>query len=308
MELRFKQTGKIIDISIVLLAGIASVGMMIYAVFHFGLMNAWNELILNMFYLACLVMTAMYFFKVGITTNQFNYWCSLCVGITVLLRDILFPPPLINYPLHLACMTLSVLLVLMLIFFYSRKDWKTYSKRNLWMICIVDMVLATLYNIDIILEPTDEYTAFMLTEIWIRPTITYGLVACFVKENDTIEQQVQRTELIRTSQSWDGVELPDYLQGRPEVVAIKYEIPVDQKLEWHHHPVMNHGILVQGELTIISKDGKEKVLHEGEAVVEMVNTIHHGENNGNKPVILYMFYLSQKDMPLSVQHSEIPLD
>jgi quercetin dioxygenase-like cupin family protein len=118
----------------------------------------------------------------------------------------------------------------------------------------------------------------------------------------------QSTELIRTSQSWDGAELPDYLQGRPEVVAIKYEIPAGQKLDWHHHPVMNHGILVQGELTIISLDGKEKVVHEGEAVVEMVNTIHHGENRGAKPVILYMFYLSQEGRLLSVQHPEIPLD
>ena len=71
---------------------------------------------------------------------------------------------------------------------------------------------------------------------------------------------------------------------------------------------MNHGILVQGELTIVSLDGKEKVVHEGEAVVEMVNTIHHGENRGTKPVILYMFYLSQKDLPLAVHHPEIPLD
>lgn len=75
-----------------------------------------------------------------------------------------------------------------------------------------------------------------------------------------------------------------------------------------YHPVMNHGILVQGELTIVSLDGKEIVFHEGEAVVEMVNTIHHGENRGNKPVILYMFYLSQEGLPLSVQHPEIPLE
>ena len=27
---------------------------------------------------------------------------------------------------------------------------------------------------------------------------------------------VQTTELVRTSQSWDGVELPDYLVGKPE--------------------------------------------------------------------------------------------
>lgn len=127
-------------------------------------------------------------------------------------------------------------------------------------------------------------------------------------QNDNSTQTVQSTEMIRTSQSWDGVELPDYLQGRPELVAVKYEIPAGQKLGWHHHPVMNHGILVQGELTIVSIDGKEKVVHEGEVVVEMVDTIHHGENRGSKPVILYMFYLTQEGVPLSVQHPEIPID
>ena len=114
--------------------------------------------------------------------------------------------------------------------------------------------------------------------------------------------KVEHTELIRTSQSWDGVELPDYLKGRPELVAVKYVFPAGQKLGWHHHPVMNYGILIQGELTIIGQDGKEKTVHEGEPVVEMVNTIHHGENRGSKPVILYMFYLSQKGLPLAVQH------
>ena len=121
-------------------------------------------------------------------------------------------------------------------------------------------------------------------------------------------EQVKTTELIRTSQSWDGAELPDYLLGRPEVVAVKYEIPAGQKLGWHHHPVMNHGILVQGELTIVSEDGLEKTVHEGEAVVEMVGTVHHGENRGTKPVLLYMFYLSQYGLPLSVQHPEISLE
>ena len=125
---------------------------------------------------------------------------------------------------------------------------------------------------------------------------------------DEAVTEVQATELIRTSQSWDGVELPDYFKGRPELVAVKYVFPAGKKLGWHHHPVMNYGILAQGELTIIGKDGQEKVVHEGEPVVEMVNTIHHGENRGDKPVILYMFYLSQKDLPLAVQHPEIPLE
>ena len=140
--------------------------------------------------------------------------------------------------------------------------------------------------------------------------VSVSLSSCekIFAQEDNPTPKVVSTELIRTSQSWDGVELPDYLQGRPELVAVKYEFPAGQKLGWHHHPVMNYGILVQGELTIIGQDGKEKTVHEGEAVVEMVNTIHHGENRGTKPVILYMFYLSQDGLPLAVQHPEIPLE
>jgi len=126
-------------------------------------------------------------------------------------------------------------------------------------------------------------------------------------ENDT-PSQVSSEELLRTSQSWDGADLPNYPEGKPELVAVRYEFPAGQKLGWHHHPVMNYGILVQGELTIIGQDGREKTVHEGEAVVEMVGTIHHGENRGTKPVILYMFYISQEGQPLAVQHPEIPLE
>ena len=182
MDVRFKGKGKIIDISIVLLGGIVSVGMMLYGVFHYGLKETWSELILNLFYIACLVMIVKYFFKKGITAKQFNYWCSVCVGMTLLLRDILFPPPMDNYPvIRLACLTLSVVLLLMLTYFYARKEWKMYSKLNLWMIFIIDMVIATLYTYFILHEPTDEFANYALTEVWIRPTITYGLVACFVK-------------------------------------------------------------------------------------------------------------------------------
>jgi quercetin dioxygenase-like cupin family protein len=122
------------------------------------------------------------------------------------------------------------------------------------------------------------------------------------------ESEVKSIELLRTSKSWNDVELPDYPQGRPELVAVKYIIPPGKKLGWHHHEAMNHGVLVQGELTIIAQDGQTKVMRAGEVVVEMVDAIHHGENRGTEPVVLYMFYLSQKDMTLTVQHPEIPLE
>ena len=184
MEVRFKKKSDIFNVAVTAIGGAFSVGLMLYGVWKLGLRETWPELVLNLFYIACLVMMAMYFFKCRITTMQFNYWCSVCVGATVLLRDVLFAPPLAFRMIHLVCLSLSVLLLLMLTFFYARKEWQTYSKRNLWMICIIDMAIATLYAIDIILEPINEYTAYLLTEIWIRPTITYGLVACFVSEKD----------------------------------------------------------------------------------------------------------------------------
>ena len=55
------------------------------------------------------------------------------------------------------------------------------------MIFIVDLLIATLYNIDIFLETSDEYSTYLMVEIWIRPTITYGMVACFVKETEDKE-------------------------------------------------------------------------------------------------------------------------
>jgi len=116
---------------------------------------------------------------------------------------------------------------------------------------------------------------------------------------------VKTFELKRTSQSWDGAELPDYPAGKPELVVMRYVFPRGSKLGWHHHPVMNFGIVQQGELTIIGLDGKEKTVRAGEAVVEMVGTIHHGENRGDKTVVLDMHYVSRKGTPLAVQHPEI---
>ena len=150
--------------------------------------------------------------------------------------------------------------------------------------------------------------SFSLLRLLVAVALFAGLTGCATSPKSVAPAGVVTAELISTSQSWDGAELPDYPSGRPELVAVRYEFPAGQKLGWHHHPVMNYGVLQQGELTIIGLDGKEKVVHEGEAVVEMVDTIHHGENRGDKTVILDMFYISQSGRPLAVQHPEIPLD
>ncbi len=181
-KIRSRNSKAVLDVLVTVVSAVFSVGVMIYAVGHFGLRESWPELVLSLLYIACLVMIWMYFFGFKITSEQFNYRCSVCVGIAVLLRDILFPPPIAFFSVHLASLVFSVLLLVMLTYFYARKEWQTYSKRNLWMICFIDMVIATLYTYAIYLVPVNDYTGYLLTEIWIRPTITYGLVACFVSE------------------------------------------------------------------------------------------------------------------------------
>jgi len=124
--------------------------------------------------------------------------------------------------------------------------------------------------------------------------------ACATGTKEEQITEVQTIELLRTTQSWDGADLPDYPEGKPELVVLRYIFPVGQKLAWHHHTVMNYGIVQQGELTIIAADGTEKTVKAGEAVAEMVGTVHHGENRGSEPVILDMFYVSRPGEPLSV--------
>ncbi len=119
---------------------------------------------------------------------------------------------------------------------------------------------------------------------------------------------VKTIELLRTSHSWDGAPLPSLPQHDAEVVAVRYEFAPGTRLGWHHHDVINFGVVQQGELTIVDINGNVKLVRAGEALVEMVGTVHHGENNGTEPVILNMFYIVPPGTPLSVQHPDIPLD
>ena len=117
--------------------------------------------------------------------------------------------------------------------------------------------------------------------------------------------KIKTTELIRTSQSWDGAMLPDFPQGKPELRVIRLDFPVGAKTGWHHHTVVNYGIVQQGDLTIVCQDGSERTFHEGEPLVEVIGTIHRGENRGKKPVILNMFYFSAPGAEITIQHPEL---
>ena len=116
--------------------------------------------------------------------------------------------------------------------------------------------------------------------------------------------KIKATELLRSSQSWDGASLPAYPFCHPELVATRMVFPIGAKTGWHHHTVINYGIVEQGALTIVCEDGRERTFRQGEAIVEVVGTIHRGENRGNTPVILNMFYVSTPGQDITIQHPD----
>lgn len=143
----------------------------------------------------------------------------------------------------------------------------------------------------------------MAAVVAVSMAVALGFAATSCVENGNAEEttKVESVELLKTSQSWDGVELPDYPVGKPELRVLRVVLPPHSMLPKHHHDVMSYGIVNSGELTLVREsDGLEKTVRSGEAVVETVGTVHHGENRGDVPTEVIVFYVSQEGTPLSV--------
>ena len=107
-------------------------------------------------------------------------------------------------------------------------------------------------------------------------------------------------ELAKTTQSWDGTFLPAYPQGQPEVTILRITIPAGTRLDTHSHPVINAGVLISGQLTVVTTDGKTLHLKAGDPIVEVVNTLHYGINQGEVPAELVVFYAGTIGTPITV--------
>jgi quercetin dioxygenase-like cupin family protein len=105
--------------------------------------------------------------------------------------------------------------------------------------------------------------------------------------------------LSKTSASWDGRDLPDYGSGKPEITILRIKIPPGAQLPLHKHSVINAGILLSGELTVVTEDNNIIHVKAGESIVEVVNTWHYGKNEGNTPADIIVFYASTIGRPIT---------
>lgn len=107
-------------------------------------------------------------------------------------------------------------------------------------------------------------------------------------------------DLVKTTKSWDGASLPAYPAGQPEITIRRISIPAGARVETHRHLVINAGILLSGELTVMTTDGKTLHLKAGDPIVELVNTWHYGINEGKVPADIVVFYAGVVGTPITV--------
>jgi len=110
---------------------------------------------------------------------------------------------------------------------------------------------------------------------------------------------VKVTEILKATASWNGKPLV-YPQGKPEVTGLVIEIAPHAETGWHAHPVPSFAMVLEGTLEVTAKDGGVKRVRAGEALAEVVDTLHNGRNVGAVPVKLVVFYAGTAGEPLTV--------
>ncbi|OGW06343.1 MAG: cupin [Nitrospinae bacterium RIFCSPLOWO2_12_39_16] len=113
------------------------------------------------------------------------------------------------------------------------------------------------------------------------------------------EHGIKSETLAKSISSWNGSILPEYKKGQPEVTILRITIPPKAKLPLHTHPVINAGILIKGELTVLTEKNETLHLKAGDSIVEVVNQLHYGQNEGNEPAEIIAFYAGIQDQPIT---------
>ena len=114
------------------------------------------------------------------------------------------------------------------------------------------------------------------------------------------EAKVTVTKLVSSTNCWDGALLPAYPRQQPNITILRIKIPPGVRLHTHKHPVINAGVLLSGQLTVVTANGATLHLVAGDPIIEVVNTLHYGINEGKTEAEIMVFYAGTLDDPTSI--------
>ncbi len=84
----------------------------------------------------------------------------------------------------------------------------------------------------------------------------------------------------------------------------KVIIPPKEVLKIHKRPLINMGVMLKGELTVITENNDTLNLKTGDPIIEVVNTWHYGKNESNEVAEIIVFYVGTKGEALSIVKEE----
>ena len=141
----------------------------------------------------------------------------------------------------------------------------------------------------------------MIKKLLLLPLLAFGLFFCHSEEAPV---DIKVETLAKSSLSWNDSLLSSYPEGQPEITILKIDIPAHTRLDLHQHPVINAGVLLKGQLTVVADNGQTLHMQAGEALIELVNTYHYGMNEGNETAQIIVFYAGIQDHPITTYKEE----
>ena len=103
--------------------------------------------------------------------------------------------------------------------------------------------------------------------------------------------------LTKTSVTGDGQKIIYPQTDKAEVTAMTVDIAPGAETGWHKHPMPVYAYVISGNLTVELEGGQRLSYGTGDAIIEVVNTMHNGKNSGTETVKLAVFYLGAKGVP-----------
>lgn len=114
-------------------------------------------------------------------------------------------------------------------------------------------------------------------------------------------KEIKIEKLLKTDTTETGqhIDYPDI--NNEEVSILKVTIPPGKSTGWQKHLFPVFAYVLKGTLTVQQEGGKKIQIKENASVSESINMYHTGMNEGKEPIVLIVFYMGEKDKPVSVK-------
>lgn len=107
--------------------------------------------------------------------------------------------------------------------------------------------------------------------------------------------------LKKSSVTGNGQKIVYPVTDSAEVTAMLVDLPPGAETGWHSHPTPVYAYVLAGTLDVEMEGGPIVTYRSGDAILEVVNTLHNGRNRNTETVRLVVFYTGIVGMPATVK-------